>query len=95
MIRCATRNFGERKSYFIAMAPSHAGMCDPFPSWNIEIEVIWNIALMSDNDPRSLVGNIANEAGEPFATVVELNPTAQAPGLTSGPAPLVHLISPT
>src|SRR6185437_6617065 len=69
------------------MAPSNAGMSDPFPFRNIQIDLVWNTAGMSDSDPGSLEGNIANEAREPFAAVVEVNPTSQALG-----APLVHYL---
>jgi hypothetical protein len=70
-------------------------MRDPLPFRNVQIDLVRNSGSMSDHDPRALIGNIANEAGQRFATIVEVNSSTQALGATWEPAPLVHLLSPT
>jgi hypothetical protein len=88
-------HFGERESQFAAMAPSHDRMRDPFPFRNVQINFIRNGGSMTDDDPRALIGNIANDARQRFATIVEVNSTTQALDVTWEPAPLVHLFAPT
>jgi hypothetical protein len=57
-------------------------MGDPLPFRNVQINLIRNGGLMSNDDPRALIGNIANEARQRFAAVVEVNSTTQALGVT-------------
>jgi hypothetical protein len=57
-------------------------MGEPLPSWYVQVDLIGNAGRFCDDDSRALIGNVANEAGLRFATVAEVNATAQALGLT-------------
>jgi hypothetical protein len=38
-------------------------MGDPPSFWDIQIDLVRNGGSISDDDPRALIGNIANETG--------------------------------
>src|SRR4029079_6597369 len=84
----------ERQAHFIAAAPLHARADRLLLLRDVEIDDIGNVHRPGKDDARALIGNIADEAVDRAAPLVEVDAAAQKAFLAYRPPPFGHVRSP-
>src|SRR5262249_11003218 len=66
------RDIGEDKPDSGTVPPPHARVRDPLSLWNVKVELVRDLAVSRNDDPRAFIGHVTNKAGQRGAAIVEL-----------------------
>jgi len=72
-VRLALR---ERKPDLSIMTPPHNSVHDPVLFWDAQFDFVRNVDRIKNDDPRTRLGNILNEAGYGRAAIVKVDSAA-------------------
>ena len=72
----------EGEPYFFTVSPPYGGMHEPISFRYVEFNFIRNLDRVKDDDTRAFIGNVADDARQRLATVVEVDDAVQVRGLT-------------
>jgi hypothetical protein len=85
---------GEGQAHFIATTPLDVGADGLVLVRNVKLDNVGKIRRSREDDARALIGNIANEAIDGAAALVEIDATAQQALLAYRATPFGHVRAP-